>query len=99
MNYHVFFSPAGSTEKVVKHVAQSFPNTVEIDLSSPAVAHYDMNGDDFCIVGVPSFGGRVPGIAVQRLQQIRGNHTPAFLFVTYGARAYEDTLKELKDIL
>ena len=47
MNYHVFFSPAGSTEKVVKHVAQSFPNTVEIDLSSPAVAHYDMNGDDF----------------------------------------------------
>lgn len=98
MNYDIFFSPTGTTEKVNKHVAESFSNVVDIDISGD-LSGYVMNTDDFCIVGVPSFGGRVPNIAAVRLHQIKGKNTPAFLVVTYGGRAYEDTLRELKDIL
>lgn len=99
MYYNVFFSPTGTTEKVIKHIGQNFFNTQNIDISSPDLTNYVMNKEDFCIIGVPSFGGRVPEIAAIRLKKIKGNCTPAFLLVTYGGRAYEDTLKELKDIM
>ena len=97
MNYHVFFSPTGGTERVVRYAAKEFPGE-GIDLSRE-ISQVFMTGEDFAIVAVPSFGGRVPGIAAKRLENLRGQSTPALLLVTYGARAYEDTLRELKDIL
>lgn len=97
MNYHIYFSPTGGTERVVRRAGKAFPGA-EIDLSRE-VQPVDMTGEDFAIVAVPSFGGRVPGIAAKRLENLRGQRTPALLLVTYGARAYEDTLRELKDIL
>lgn len=97
MNYHIYFSPAGGTERVVRRAGKAFPGA-EIDLSRE-VQPVDMTGEDFAIVAVPSFGGRVPQIATKGLESLRGQKTPALLLVTYGARAYEDTLRELKDIL
>ena len=98
-NYNVYFSPTGTTERVVKHMGESFGSMENIDLSRRDMKNHEMEQGDFCIVGVPSFGGRVPGIATERLRKIKGNRTPAFLLVTYGGRAYEDTLVELKDVL
>lgn len=97
MNYHIYFSPTGGTERIVRYVGKAFPGA-EIDLSRE-VLPVCMTGEDFAIVAVPSFGGRVPAIAAKRLGNLRGQKTPALLLVTYGARAYEDTLRELKDIL
>lgn len=97
MNYHVFFSPTGGTERVVRYAAKEFPGE-GIDLSRE-ISQVFMTGEDFAIVAVPSFGGRVPQIAAKGLESLRGQKTPALLLVTYGARAYEDTLRELKDIL
>ena len=98
-NYNVYFSPTGTTERVVKHMGESFGSMENIDLSRRDMKNHEMEQGDFCIVGVPSFGGRVPGIATERLRKIKGDRTPAFLLVTYGGRAYEDTLVELKDVL
>ena len=98
-NYNVYFSPTGTTERAVKHMGESFGSMENIDLSRRDMKNHEMKQGDFCIVGVPSFGGRVPGIATERLRKIKGDRTPAFLLVTYGGRAYEDTLVELKDVL
>jgi len=98
-NYNVYFSPTGTTERVVKHMGESFGSMENIDLSRRDMKNHEMEQGDFCIVGVPSFGGRVPGIATERLRKMKGDRTPAFLLVTYGGRAYEDTLVELKDVL
>lgn len=98
MTYNIFFSPTGGTEKIVRYMGANFSAPADIDLSLE-ISDYTMDKTDFCIVGVPSFGGRVPNTAVQRLQNLHGNQTPALLIVTYGNRAYEDTLKELKDVL
>lgn len=98
MNYQAYFSPTGGTKKVVQYIGAKFLDSKEIDLSSE-IADYHMTKEDFCIVGVPSFGGRVPGIATRRIQCLRGDRTPALLISTYGNRAYEDTLIELKDVL
>ena len=98
-NYNVYFSPTGTTERVVKHMGESFGSMENIDLSRRDMKNHEMEQGDFCIVGVPSFGGRVPGIATERLRKMKGGRTPAFLLVTYGGRAYEDTLVEWKDVL
>ena len=55
--------------------------------------------NDICIVAVPSYGGRVPDIAVKRLQMIKGNGARAILIAVYGNRDYEDTLLELQNTL
>lgn len=97
MNYNIFFSPTGSTEKVVKHAGNFLENAKDIDLSLNS-EKYKLNENDFCIIGIPSFGGRMPKVAADRLRNIEGNKTPAVIIVTYGSRAYEDTLIELKDL-
>lgn len=39
----------------------------------------------------------MPGIALERMNKFKGNHAKAILVVSYGNRAFEDTLKELAD--
>ncbi len=50
------------------------------------------------MTALPSYGGRVPGIAADRLRKIRGNGARCVLVCVYGNRAYEDTLVEMEDI-
>ncbi len=45
---------------------------------------------------MPSFGGRAPAIATQRLKQINGNGVSCTLVYVYGNLAYEDTLAEME---
>ena len=53
--------------------------------------------EDVAVISVPSYGGRVPAIAAERLGMIHGSGAKAVLVCVYGNRAYEDTLVELKD--
>lgn len=50
---------------------------------------------DLAILGVPVYGGRVPAPALERLPRAAGS--PAVLLVSYGNRAFEDALLELRD--
>lgn len=54
--------------------------------------------EDFSIFSVPCYGGRVPKTAVERLSRINGSDTPAIVCVTFGNRAFEDSMLELADI-
>lgn len=98
MNYNIYFSPTGSTQRAVCRMGAVFGEAKHVDLSAE-MADLTLHQQDFCVVGVPSFGGRVPDFAARQLRYIRGTHTPALILVTYGCRAYEDTLLEVKDIL
>ena len=98
-NYNIYFSPTGGTKKVAdilsNHLLRNFTN---IDLCQ-SIASLSLSEDDVCIVSVPSFGGRVPAIAIERLQQIVGNGAQAVLNCVYGNREWEDTLTELQDTM
>lgn len=48
---------------------------------------------------MPSYGGRVPEVALERMEALQGNGARAVLVTSYGNRAYDDTLKELADFL
>ena len=100
--YNIIFSPTGGTEKVARPFVQAFGQAAQtIDLTDFAAdfSQISLEKEDICIVAVPSFGGRVPGIAAERLEKIHANGAKAILIVAYGNRAYDDTLLELKAVL
>ncbi|NCD01685.1 MAG: 4Fe-4S dicluster domain-containing protein [Clostridia bacterium] len=98
--YGIYFSPTGSTEKIVKLIAGKFGDYEAVDLSRrDSEEKINFSEEDVCIVGVPSYGGRVPGAALERMKSFKGNQAKAVLTAVYGNRAYEDTLIELEDYL
>lgn len=100
--YNLVFSPTGGTRKVADIFTGSFcDRSTYIDLTGhdEDFSKHTFQQEDICIVSVPSYGGRVPAIAVSRLRQLRGNGARAVLIVVYGNRAYDDTFAELQDTL
>ncbi len=98
----IYFSPTESTKRVVELVAEQLHgNRESLDLTDAVKVRpdYGFTENEAVLVGVPVYGGRVPDTAAGRLKKLHGHHTPAVLIVTYGNRAYQDALLELKDIL
>ena len=99
--YAMYFSPTGGTKKVLNIFSNVWKINGWIDLSKAdeLMTGIEFSAEDVCVVAVPSFGGRVPEVALERMKRWQGNGATAVLVVTYGNRAYEDTLLELKEAL
>ena len=98
-NYTIHFSPTGGTKKVAEHLAAAMEGDWrEIDLCRE-MEPMTLNPEDTCLISVPSYGGRVPAVAVERLRRIPGNGAKAVLVCVYGNREWDDTLTELQDVL
>lgn len=99
--YEIVFSPTGGTKKIADILGDIFNSNREyVDLTKPHFEplDFDVKSEDICIFAVPSFGGRVPQIARDRIKKINGNAAKAVCICVYGNRAYDDTLLELVDI-
>lgn len=97
----IVFSPTGGTQKVADIITAEWEKSVSgIDLTNPKNDYSALNisQDDLAVIAVPSFGGRVPALAAERLGKINGNQARCVIICVYGNRAYEDTLVELYDI-
>lgn len=98
--YQIYFSPTGGTKKVADIIRKAWNCDMEdIDLSDTKCdfSQFVFKEDDICIIAVPSFGGRVPNVALSRIGEMTGGKAKAVLLAVYGNRAYEDTLLELKN--
>ena len=100
--YEITFSPTGGTQKAAQILTQGLAEGAPVqpvDLTDPAgrFSEYAPGPEDLAVIAVPSYGGRVPQAALERLEKIRPDRTPAVLVCVYGNRAYEDTLAELED--
>lgn len=99
--YDIVFSPTGGTKKVATLLGDALGGEVtSIDLTDckqqfPTI---QLTQEDVAIIAVPSYGGRVPAVATQRLALLSGHGARAILVCVYGNRAYEDTLVELEDV-
>ncbi|MBO7328909.1 MAG: 4Fe-4S binding protein [Lentisphaeria bacterium] len=99
MNYNIYFSPTGGTKKVADILAGNLGGEVcEVDICCD-IEKMTLHAGDVCLVSVPSFAGRVPQIAVERIKKIFGNGAKAILNCVYGNREWDDTLTELQDTL
>jgi len=98
-NYSIYFSPTGGTKRVTDILAHALASDwQEVDLCRDT-APMDLSDTDLCLISVPSYGGRVPGIALERISAIKANGAKAVLVCVYGNREWEDTLTELQDTL
>ena len=98
--YEIYFSPTGGTKRAADMLASGLTGEIQpIDLADSRAAFSDVSleEDDLAVIAVPSYGGRVPQPATERLSAIQGNGAKAVLLCVYGNRAYEDTLVELQD--
>ena len=98
-HYNIHFSPTGGTRSVAEILIEGLQGEYQqIDLCHE-IDKIDLNEGDVCLISVPSYGGRVPAIAIDRLKKVTGNGAKAVLNCVYGNRAWEDTLTELQDTL
>lgn len=96
----IVFSPTGGTEKVAHIISGHWKESVvKIDLSDYKTdfAKCKIEKEDMVLIAMPSFGGRAPAVAIERLKQMTGNGAKCTLVCVYGNRAYEDTLVEMED--
>lgn len=92
------FSPTGGTHAVLELIGEAFTVESSVDLSRDDDWHgVAFRSNDVCLIGMPSFGGRAPDIALERLRQFDGGGARAVLVCVYGNRDFEDTLLEMVD--
>lgn len=98
--YDIVFSPTGGTKKVADYLTGALAGditTVDLTDSKQDFDAVSLTKEDVAVISVPSYGGRVPAVAAERLGAVHGNGARAILVCVYGNRAYEDTLVELED--
>ncbi len=86
----VIFSPTGGTQRVADIITESWGNPVrKVDLTDAGLTTTHLGKEDLAVIAVPSFGGRVPALAAQRLAEVHGNQARCVIVCVYGNRAYD----------
>lgn len=97
----VVFSATGSTKKTVEALSPAlggFDAVIDITPHEAGVGEAFGEGD-LVVFAVPSFGGRVPAPAAEKMRGLSGNGAAAAVLTVYGNRHYDDTLAEMADIV
>ena len=96
----VVFSATGNTRKYAEKMleassldSQLFDITEE---KEPLKKSFGEN--ELVIIGTPVYGGRIPKVARERLECLKGNKTDLILLACYGNRHYDDALAEMSDL-
>jgi len=96
---NVFFSPSGTTKKVLEIMADNFDGEKSICDLLYFNDKKEFTEEELVIVGMPVFAGRIPKTARERLSRLTGNNTKAIAVVNYGNAHVSDALIELADLL
>ena len=67
--------------------------------SATTIDDIEIPASSIAIFAAPVYAGRIPAVAAERFARFKGKHTPAIIFCTYGNRAFDDALLELKELV
>lgn len=98
----IYFSAKLTTKKYVDCIAESMntTNTSFHDVTSASnINDIEIPASSLAIFAAPVYAGRIPAVAAERFAHFKGHDTPAIIFCTYGNRAFDDALIELKDLV
>ena len=102
----MYWSATGTTRTVVTAVAGKMAEELgltlkEYDFTLPAARQGapEFGPEDVVVFGTPTYAGRVPNVLLKYLATVKGNGAAAVPVVTFGNRAFDDSLIELRDIL
>ena len=94
----VHFSPTDGSHRAGLLLARALGTVEEeIDLTRREEASHLCPPDRLAVVAGPVYGGRMPGLMMERLSRLTGNGAWAVAVAVYGNRAWEDALAELGD--
>ena len=97
-NYEFYWSPAGGTKKAADFFCDGWGEPfISVDLMKLQKNMY-LKPDDVCLLAVPSYGGRVPQAAIEKIDLLAGSGARVILMAVFGNRAIDDTLLELSDV-
>lgn len=98
----ITFSPTGGTKKVADAVASGISESTGVfELCNPEskLTHVTLGEDDFALIAMPVYGGRIPALAIERLKTlVKANNAKCAVIAVYGNRAYDDALLEMYNI-
>ena len=104
--YQIYFSATGTTEKIVKTIAAKFAEdagaevfTYDFTLPAARESFPGLGPADIAVIGLPTYAGRLPNLMLPYLQGIRGGGALAVPVVTFGNRAFDNSLIELRNLL
>ena len=98
----IYFSATDTTRRCVESVALAIDIPVSNSINLADRNHPDLpepDTEDIVLVAAPVYGGRIPSLVADNLQQMKGNGCKAVAMVVYGNRDYDDALLELTDIM
>lgn len=104
--YAAYFSPTGTTRKVVTHLADAIAGKLKLtvenwDFTFPEqrLKHPEPTASDLFILGLPVYAGRLPNLLLNYLSSFIGHGALAVPIVLFGNRSYGNALIELRDLL
>ena len=102
----IYFSPTGTTEKVVQAVSAALADDLDVksfiyDFTLPQArtSFPQLAPTDLVLFGCPTYAGRLPNLLLKYLDTIDGSGAIAVPIVTFGNRAFDNSLIELRNIL
>ena len=103
---NIYFSPTGTTQKVVNAIGDCLADSFETDrlvydftLPEARRGFPHLEETDLVVFGCPTYAGRLPNLLLKYLDTIAGNGALAIPVVTFGNRAFDNSLIELQDLL
>lgn len=104
--WKIYFSATGTTKKVVDCIGDELANkfgvsvmTHDFTLPEARLSFPKVAAGDLVVFGVPTYAGRVPNLLLKYLDTIAGSGALAVPVVTFGNRAFDNSLIELRNIL
>ena len=104
--WQIYFSATGTTKKIVETIGAKIgeitgSEVCTYDFTLPAAREVfpELGPADIAVLGLPTYAGRLPNLMLPYLQSISGGGALAVPVVTFGNRAFDNSLIELRNIL
>lgn len=103
----MYFSPTNNSKMVVMTIAKKISEILGVELLDKSFTLpgdreeiYEFSQDTLLVIGSPTYAGKLPNKILPDFQnKILGHHTLVVPVVTYGNRAFDNSLAELSSIL
>ena len=101
--YALYFSPAGTTRKLTTTLAAALAESFEVELevvditlSAAREETHAFAAGDLVVCGSPTYAGKLPNkMLLYWKESLQGNGALAVALVTFGNRAFDNSLAEL----
>lgn len=98
--YTASFSPTGTSKKIAEAIARGLAADSAfktIDLTHATHPFPALGTDTPVVIAAPVYGGKIAPTALERLDGLRGNDTPAIVVAVYGNRAFDGAAAQLAE--